>query len=624
MNHEQKDIKEFSIGELFSQSDYYLIPIYQRNYAWGKGQVEQLVKDIEDFAKKNKERDYYLGTLVVYEKSVGKDKIYETIDGQQRLTTLSILLSVLKKEQKDLFFHPLLRYESRKESTQTLQYIYEGEIDEKESFNPAMKKAYDVITNALKNLSIELTDFREYLLKNVKILRVNVPKDTDLNHYFEVMNNRGEQLEKHEILKARMLSELTNEDEKYTFSLIWEACSDMERYIQYGFRPNQREIIFGEMWNTLACENFNDINKKLTNSKIDRAKENSGCSIDDILGNSCEVNIGDKEKKNKDEEKPDRFTSPVNFQNFLLHVWKITQNKKIPLDDKVLLEVIDGYSAEQVRKFGYDLLKLRFLLDSYILKRELIGEKDDWSLQVVYKSEYTKGNRTQKKLQFKNRFENQQENQQILMLLSMFHVSNPSRTYKYWLTGALNYLYHSVEITFDSYKKFLEIMAENFLMRYLSRDPMDYDNLIFSIEEKNFEYSIDSTLLNRGTAVEHFIFNYLDYLLWKKNLESKERDFSYFRFSFSNSVEHFYPQNPINGFEKLDKETLDSFGNLCLMSSHKNAKLNNHPPKSKKEYYRDGNYDSIKQHYMMEKADEWNEKAIKEHQKEMLDILGVS
>jgi len=153
---------------------------------------------------------------------------------------------------------------------------------------------------------------------------------------------------------------------------------------------------------------------------------------------------------------------------------------------------------------------------------------------------------------------------------------------------------------------------------------MDYDNLIFSIEEKNFEYSIDSSLLNRGTAVEHFIFNYLDYLLWKKNLESKERDFSYFRFSFSNSVEHFYPQNPINGFEKLDKETLDSFGNLCLMSSHKNAKLNNHPPKSKKEYYRDGNYDSIKQHYMMEKADEWNEKAIKEHQKEMLDILGVS
>ena len=55
----------------------------------------------------------------------------------------------------------------------------------------------------------------------------------------------------------------------------------------------------------------------------------------------------------------------------------------------------------------------------------------------------------------------------------------------------------------------------------------------------------------------------------------------------------------------------------------KNAKLNNHPPKSKKEYYKNGQYDSLKQHIMMENTDNWNEDSIQEHRKEMLKILGV-
>ena len=51
-------------------------------------------------------------------------------------------------------------------------------------------------------------DFADYLFSHVQIIKVEVPPDTDLNHYFEIMNNRGEQLEKHEILKAQMMSVL--------------------------------------------------------------------------------------------------------------------------------------------------------------------------------------------------------------------------------------------------------------------------------------------------------------------------------------------------------------------------------------------------------------------------------
>ena len=50
----------------------------------------------------------------------------------------------------------------------------------------------------------DVDKFKEYFLNHVHIIHYRVPKDVDLNHYFEVMNSRGEQLEKHEIVKAKL------------------------------------------------------------------------------------------------------------------------------------------------------------------------------------------------------------------------------------------------------------------------------------------------------------------------------------------------------------------------------------------------------------------------------------
>jgi hypothetical protein len=63
---------------------------------------------------------------------------------------------------------------------------------------------------------------------------------------------------------------------------------------------------------------------------------------------------------------PDRFTSPINFQNFLLHVLKITHNKNISLDDKSLLESFENIDEDFVKKFGFNLLKIKYLFDNYI------------------------------------------------------------------------------------------------------------------------------------------------------------------------------------------------------------------------------------------------------------------
>ena len=73
-----------SIKEIFDTSNKYIIPLYQRNYAWGKEQIEALIQDIYE-AYKNQSSNYYIGSLVVLRRHNGD---YEVIDGQQRLTTL--------------------------------------------------------------------------------------------------------------------------------------------------------------------------------------------------------------------------------------------------------------------------------------------------------------------------------------------------------------------------------------------------------------------------------------------------------------------------------------------------------------------------------------------------------
>src|SRR5690606_7216919 len=103
----------------------------------------------------------------------------------------------------------------------------------------------------------DLENYKEYFQENVHIIHYNVPRDIDLNHYFEIMNSRGEQLEKHEIIKARLIEQLNKED-KVTFSQLWENCSVMNVYIQQKYR---QEAIFGKTHHEFLVHNFDALPK---------------------------------------------------------------------------------------------------------------------------------------------------------------------------------------------------------------------------------------------------------------------------------------------------------------------------------------------------------------------------
>ena len=654
MSKAKEYVKTLTISDLFDNENKcnYIIPIYQRNYAWGDDEISSLLQDIKNACEKSKEQDknYYIGSLVVYRRDNGD---FEVIDGQQRLTTLTLIMHHLGK----LSFRNV-SFEHRDESEQALSNLNSEKLPS--NFSQALKTIKKVIDEWVDNKD----EFVKFLLDKVEIIRTEVPEGTDLNHYFEIMNTRGEQLEKHEILKARLMKVLPTAIEQSLFAKIWDACSDMSRYVVMGFDSELREVILGGDWRKARRFFKTILNENSGEPENLREPENSIVKLIDH-----DVKIEKIEEQSQDKYDGE-FTSVIDFPNFLMHVLRIylerfdkckysTKNDlcNVPLDEKLLLKSFEGKfegNPKKVRMFIYTLLVCRYLFDLYVIKSNMIRtDYENWSLWKIVKGKsgyyyYKNAFGSYKNMSVDNSLDKNDDEslndsdptKKAVMLLSMFHVSNPSRIYKNWLYAVLRWLFDNRDnIEQSDYIKFLEELCDKF---YFGNNCQGKDITEIILEKVKFELnSGDKKDWDDGVNVPNFVFNRLDYQLWKffqeqkqkveilsendkwLTIKNKEAIWKKFRFTFRSSVEHHYPQHPSEeyGLEKLEQAILDNFGNLYLLSQSKNSRLSNLTPKAKCSYYeKNENYDSLKQAIMMS-YDKWEENEIKEHGEKMIEIL---
>ncbi|ELV8643678.1 DUF262 domain-containing protein [Vibrio vulnificus] len=633
---DSNQVEQLSVRALFDSKTQYVIPIYQRNYAWGATEIEQLIQDISDVAGLITQSDetatakqvkYYLGSLVVYQRTTHSHQsnvVYETIDGQQRHTTLSILLAYLKHrnvlEENELEGLDInLTFDSRPKSSRALEDIYTGRTNG-ESEEPNIHAAFNIIKRYFKTKGLDeqakTKQFFEYLLENVTILRVVVPPQTDLNHYFEIMNNRGEQLEKHEVLKAKFMATLSDDEERGCFSTIWDACANMTRYTQMGFQSDLRKEVFSSGWQTMPTS-FEAIQEK----HMSKQQKVDAMTLREIISNKASSSNTDDDEREKEE----RFGSVIDFSNFLLHVLKLMKTEEnVSLDDKKLLDAFiskdDGLKVD-AKAFVYELLKYRILFDSYVIKPDQHDEKRKWSLLRL--NAYKYGNILSP--EYPNAFRSDQS-EKIRMILAMFHVSNPALVYKRWLNDTLRVL-NDLAI-----EDRLEVDGSAYLAALEKQSDKYFDEICGGSQLEFTENNVG--VLHQGTGVQNFVFNRLDYLLWKRlsNNESFDgigknelgKHFDDFQFSFRTSVEHYFPQTDPSGAKKMDD--VDRFGNLCLISPSSNSRLSNYSPQDKKKFYQENNRaESLKQAIMMEYKD-WGpdgagHKNIVNHEADMLKVL---
>lgn len=590
-NEEQP--REFNLENIFAENEY-SIPIYQRNYAWENKQIEQLLSDIYDA-----DSYYYLGTLVVDRTA---PNVFTVIDGQQRLTTIFLLLLYLKtRRRSENFSKNSLRFEAREKSNRTLQDLYnlsENKELENDDFHSAeIIKGYNIIKKFFETEEAKAKT-EEYLkkfcakLKNIFIIRVQVPKQIDLNHYFEIMNTRGEQLEIHEIAKGRILSAIEKTADRNIAAQIWDKCAQMDTYIQMNFDKSTREKLFGEKWNSFTDKDFDSLRNKFPADNADEKK----FSLIEELENP--ENSNSETDKNNDYEENERFESIVSFPNFLLIVNETLQNQNeendSSLDDKKFLKILENNwkSNENALKFIFSLLKYRFLFDKFVLKREYAKDyKDDgkWSLQKL-------------------------ENNQDKPLYKLTYSSDENENDK--KTAALRSLQSALRITYTSPK------TMHWISKVLVALDKNQDADLIKVLENYACKKIEEAnyLEAKGFEIERIVFTYLDYVL----LRDGKVNIQDFQFQFRTSVEHFYPQHPEEN-ETWSSDSLNSFGNLALITVSANSKFSNLNPAAKVSTYPETIRQSPKLQMMAEEmknnANVWNEELSKNHNEEMLGIL---
>lgn len=284
--------KDFNLyGLLNSPNEQFRIPSYQRRYAWGFGQQAALFRDIDMLLPGE---GHLFGMLILHsEGHHGGINVIDVVDGQQRLTSISILLKVLYdvfNEEKDSFtasqIAQLLFCGNPKDKNPKLVL---GELDNPDMVNlfdgkrekiknPRIIEAYntytDFVREGIHNETKEwLKDFYKKLTQTAKIIRLDVVQSQDAYKLFETINNRGLRLSATDILKnfilghaAKIGTEKLNEVRNLWADLIitMDGISTDDFFRQYISGIYTRKISSTKLieeFKKFYFKNINDVDK---------------------------------------------------------------------------------------------------------------------------------------------------------------------------------------------------------------------------------------------------------------------------------------------------------------------------------------------------------------------------
>lgn len=253
--NERRDIdgKGRTIWELFDNRRYD-IDSYQREYKW---QTKQLVESVDDLCgkflehyKENHDREevsryghYFLGSIILSQKK-GLSFI---IDGQQRLTTLTLFLIYLHHRQRKLSDDERVEVSNLIMSKKFGKKSYNIDVPERapcldklysgEPYNPTAKDP-EAVRNMVarykeieQNFPQEISDqalpyFLDWLLNNVHLVEITAYSDDDAYTIFETMNDRGLSLAPLDMLKSFLIANIIDESEKDRVNGIWKQTTN--------------------------------------------------------------------------------------------------------------------------------------------------------------------------------------------------------------------------------------------------------------------------------------------------------------------------------------------------------------------------------------------------------------
>ena len=259
---------ETSLRNLLEGGKQFQIPLFQRPYSWKKENWETLWEDLISLYNDDEKGFYFLGPIVTQAELGTADGIsrYIVIDGQQRFTTLSILLAALrnylKKSDKQIAeqiheFFLINKYQKNDDFYKVLPTqddcdAYKSIIDNKtpkaknkESQSGPIHEAYKFFDGKLKKPFVDedvLLDFAKF--KNIileRLVLVNITSDNNDNPYliFEILNNKGEELTQADLVRNYIFMKLPSEERYKVYNNEWLP-------LQESFKLNMKQKEYAE------------------------------------------------------------------------------------------------------------------------------------------------------------------------------------------------------------------------------------------------------------------------------------------------------------------------------------------------------------------------------------------
>lgn len=217
--------------------DFYVVPDYQREYVWGELQVNQLLTDVYDQYSNNSQKEYFIGSTVVFRNPDGQ---LEIIDGQQRTTTLFLIICAFKKIYLDrsidiTLIERMIKDKTLNSKSQIVDQ-YKLVLQYKDSSNAIINissivprpkvlagssvKLYDAFEFAIAFLNEkfagenddELTLFFGYIYHQLKFIQIETPEINDALRIFETINERGIGLNPMDLLKNLIFRQVERSD----------------------------------------------------------------------------------------------------------------------------------------------------------------------------------------------------------------------------------------------------------------------------------------------------------------------------------------------------------------------------------------------------------------------------
>ncbi|EJB55146.1 hypothetical protein HPHPH30_1515 [Helicobacter pylori Hp H-30] len=234
------DVELKKLYQILVDAEYfYQVPDYQRPYVWDKDHLGALIDDLVGSYTNNREDEYFCGSIVIAENP--KDKRWDVVDGQQRLTSFIILACTIlrlykhrlgqkskdfiegsiydkyDKEKERLKFLTAQNYNSIFENTvlKNLEFednIKKSEWNKKFDENTYLRNAYyfkELLNESMENGSIsDMDDFVKWFYEHIALTRIICFEQDSAMQIFQVLNDRGQPLSPIDILKSSLMQEI--------------------------------------------------------------------------------------------------------------------------------------------------------------------------------------------------------------------------------------------------------------------------------------------------------------------------------------------------------------------------------------------------------------------------------